>query len=189
MIDTKLFKDRITGLEGQLKGLREWEAAFLEVKGLDKSIETARVQIGKDETELQGLKEELEELKMQLVAEVVKSTTAISNEMRKFLPDGVAIIDVNGRFEIGWLKTGDKHPRPYHALSGGERAIFDSALTYALSGLHEDKIIIIEAGEADADNLNALIKQINQKHPEAQVIINAWNRPARKPQGWNLVEL
>ncbi len=189
MIDTKILQDRVTGLHGKLRELNQMQIAFTEVKGLDKSIETARVQIGKDETELQGLKEELEEMKLQLVAEVVKSTTAISNEMRKFLPDGIAIIDVNGRFEIGWLKTGDKHPRPYHALSGGERAIFDSALTYALSGLHEDKIIIIEAGEADADNLNALIKQINQKHPEAQVIINAWSRPPRKPQGWNLVEL
>ena len=189
MIDTKIFEDHIAGLEGQLKNLLNWKAKFLEAKGLDVSIEKARVQIGEDESELQGLKEELEEMKLQLVAEVVKSTTAISNEMRKFLPDGIAIIDVNGRFEIGWLKTGDKHPRPYHALSGGERAIFDSALTYALSGAHEDKIIIIEAGEADADNLNALIKQINQKHPEAQVIINAWSRPARKPQGWNLVEL
>lgn len=189
MIDTAIIQDRIQGLKARKRELLSQQGAFLKAQGLDESIEKARTQIATDETELQGLKEELEELKIEKIAQVVKSTTAISNEMRKFLPDGIAVFDINGRFEMGWLKTGDQHPRPYHALSGGERAIFDSALTYALSGLCDNKIIIIEAGEADADNLNALVKQINKKHPEAQVIINCWHRPSRKPQGWNLVEL
>ena len=79
----------------------------------------------------------------------------------------------------------NSQPRPYHALSGGERALFNSALCYAL----EADFVIIEAGEADAENLRGLIGRINSQHPDCQVLLNAWHRPARKPKGWYMEEL
>ena len=185
----QLLEDQIRGLSARKSELEIKEKRFFKVQGIEESIEKARSDMETYEVDLQAEKEELSELQAQKTVAVVKTTAGMLDAMNKFLPDGTAIIDINGAVNIGWLKTGDKEPRPYHALSGGEKAIFDSALAFVLLGDAEHKVIIIEAGEADDKNLNGLIKRINAKPTDAQILINCWHRPAKKPKGWYLEEL
>ena len=187
--ETKLLEDQIRGLVARKSELEAKEKRFFKVQGLEESIEKARSDIETYEVDLQSHKEELAELNSKKIASLVKTTSAMADTMNKFLPEGSALIDVENGVNIGWIKSGDKKPRPISALSGGERAIFNSALAYALLGDAEHKVIICEAGEADDKNLNGLIKRINGQHPKAQVIVNCWHRPARKPKGWYMEEL
>ena len=188
-MELELLQNQLKGLEAKKLDLKAKERLFLKASGLDESIERGRQEIEEFELDSKGVKEDLAELTAEKIAAVVKTTSALADRMAEFLPEGVAIIDLNGDVKIGWLKTHDKQPRPYAGLSGGEKTIFDAALCHALLGDSKNKVIILEAGEADADNLDAVIKQINKKHPDAQIIVNCWHRPARKPQGWNLIEL
>lgn len=81
---------------------------------------------------------------------------------------------------------------PLPALSGGETALFGAGLAYALVSLAKVplKLLLLEAGEVDADNLKRIMKAISHVGRDlSNVMIAAHADPKWLDSGWNVVKL
>jgi len=187
MSDIQLLKDRVKALEAKGKELRKAEKVFLKAQGLAEEIEKAKVEIADNEADIEVLKEKLYELEDKKTQAIRPALLAIQGNMDQVLTSGTGVIHIedDGSLKIGWLK---ENLRPYAGLSGGERVMFDAALSYALLSNAENKVLILEAAELDETNLQKTLGHIQKTNPDAQIIINTCSRVG-KVKGWNVVEL
>jgi hypothetical protein len=121
---------------------------------------------------------------------VAAFSAEFAKSMAAFLPFGTAFLDMalDGKLTIGWNMDGKEIP--WLSLSGGQRAVFDTALCYAFSG--PKSVILAEGAEADPVYLNGLMKHIVETGPNAQVILCSWHLPYPwdgEPSGWQVVRL
>lgn len=177
-MDTELMNNQITGLIEAGKKLREKEALFLKAQGLDEEITKAQADIEVDEEAAEDLKEELKGLKSEKADAMSATAEGLAMKMGEILPEGNAVfrVDEGGVF-LGWDKT------PYHGLSGGQKTIFDAALTNALKA----DLLIIEAAELDRKHLERSMERLKD-HP-AQVIVNTCHVPETIPENFTVVTL
>jgi hypothetical protein len=183
----ELIKKQIEGLRAKKAELLEKQQVFLKVQGLDEELEKARVEIIDKQTTVEKLKEKLSDLKTQKANALEATFQALADKIGEVLPDGDAAfyIDEDGKLLIGW-KRGELYI-PYDGLSGAEKAVFDSALSHALLGEAENKILVIEAAELDKKRLSVELKKLNEL--DSQVIILTCHEPEGIPKGWNLIRL
>jgi len=76
------------------------------------------------------------------------------------------------------------HRIPYRGLSGGERIMFDVAISHAVAS---DSILVTEAAEVDPKNLSMLMDRLLSRN--GQTVICAWTKPETVPEGWDVVEI
>jgi len=182
-MDIQLMQDKLKGLETKGKNLRAKEALFLKAQGLDEQIEKNRVEITPLEDDVSAMKDELAELKGQKAEAVASTAAALTKKMNEVLPEGVAVFTINGKVFFGWEIDGQI--KPYNGLSGGERIVFDGALSHALQA----DVLIYEAAETDEDRLAGLLEQLSNIDGP-QVIVNTCHSSSGAiPEGFTVTEL
>ena len=188
MTDTNLLENQITGLKAKIKDLRSDERIFLKASGLEEEAEKAKIEVAEFENKIQAEKEDISDLRSKKTAALQKTIKAFAKTMSTILPSGQALFNIQGDgvVFIGW-KNGDR-TTPYEGLSGGERVTFDSALSYALLGDAENKVIILEAAELDGPNFTATLAHLEKSNPDAQLIVNSCHVPSKIPEGWAVVK-
>jgi hypothetical protein len=184
MDDIQLCENQIGGLEGKLRGLRANKELFVKAQGLEEEAEKTGKEIGDIGTKLQATKEELADLRLKKAAALSGTCEALSARMSEVLPSGKADLTISedGAVWIGWQKPNGARV-PYAGLSGGQRAPFDQALSFALLGEGE-KILVLEAAELDPINLQAAINRLSRIPEDTQVIVNTYQMPAEVPKNW-----
>ena len=166
-MDLEILKAQGNGLIEKKKALRATEALFQKAKGIDETIASTQKENTVTCDQIVTLKAEIADLKNQKTKALSSTAESLAEKMGEVLPYGKAAfrIDDDGVF-IGWDKT------PYDGLSGGEKAMFDTALCHALKA----NIIVIEAAEVDQNSLKDLLEKL--KDHESQIIINTCHPPA-----------
>lgn len=182
MIDIQTIQNQIDGLSARLKTLRADKDLFVKAQGLDEQAEKARKEITDLEPDLQVMKEDLAELRGKKTAALSTTGEALSAKMAEALPEGRGLLDISdeGVF-IGWELGGVR--RPYAGLSAGQKATFEPALCHALLG-PGTKLLIIEGGELDQENLLSTMEKLAGLPEDTQIILNSWHRPYGRPEGW-----
>lgn len=172
MSDIQMLKDQLEGLIAQGKKLREKEAFFLKLQGINEELEKANQEKAELAEKLAEAKEKRDSLKAQKKDAVSKTAEKIIEKLDSTLPAGNAVFEIseeNGLF-IGW--NVDKTVKPYNGLSGGEKQIFDTALANVLDA----DLIIVEAAELDDANLIATLHELG-KLENKQVLVNTCHMP------------
>ena len=189
----EMLKNKIDGLQASLKNLRETEGLFIKANALDEQIQKAgsdRAKIEEDLEEIKSDKADLKELKSKLMDSVCGR---VADAVSELLPEGVAAVRIDdGKLFIGRQLTHDSPQVSYLGLSGGERVLFDAALSNALLSDSDHKVLVVEAAECDQESLSGVLSRISEMHPDCQVIVNAWFdflQPEELPDGWDLVRL
>lgn len=182
-MDVQMMQNQIDGMIEKGKDLRQQEAVFLKVAGIDEEI--AKTQIEKNDLaeKIETLKTDLADLKEKKRLAVEKTAEAMALKMGEILPEGTAIFETgeSGVF-IGW--NGPNGKIPYDGLSGGQKTAFDAALAHALTA----NIIVIEAAELDSKHLDMTLEKL--KDHESQILINTCHAPTGTiPENFNTVTL
>lgn len=190
-MDAELLKNQISGLETKLKTLRESSDLHHKAKGLAEEEERARADMGRLETKNQAVKEEIAELRAQKTEALRATVAALALKMAEVLPAGTASFEIGdeGVF-IGW-ELPDRGKVPYASLSGGQKAIFDKALEYALMGPGE-KVLIVEGAELDGENLVEAMKRLSALPDDTQVLLLTCHnyKPSKEVlEQWRVVEV
>lgn len=172
----------IAGYESKIKEKETARDKFQRAAGLDELSEKTKKEISEIELDIEGLKEKLAEKKTEKSDALQKTAFDLSVKMNETLPRGSAIIEIDDRkVNIGWNRGCIE--RPYHALSGSEKIIFDGALANAF----EATILWYECAEIDDENLALMLQKLLES--ENQVIMATWFKPVEIPRGWEVIEL
>ena len=189
----EMLSAKINGLQASLKNLRETERSFIKANALDEQIQKAgsdRAKIEEDLEEIKSDKTALKALKSNLMDSVCGR---VADAVSELLPDGAAVVRIeDGKLFIGRQLTHDGPRVSYLGLSGGERVLFDAALSNALLSDSDHKVLVVEAAECDQESLSGILLRISGMHPDCQVIVNSWFdflQPEELPDGWDLVKL
>ena len=85
---------------------------------------------------------------------------------------------------MGWEIPG--HGRVAHAgLSGGQRVLFDTALSYALTQAQRANVILVEGAELGQE-IDLLLNSVAAANLEAQIVACTCHDLAAVPNGWML---
>lgn len=189
----EIIKAQIEGLTASIEDLRGKERVFIKSNTLAESIEKARADKEILETELAEVKNNKTIIKDQK-AEMLKSVCdPLAKKIDEFLPKGCAVINMDDGLYIGW--NNEKSLTPYLGLSGGEKVQYDGALANALLGDSKNKVIVLEAGELDDDNLDKSLERLRSQAGKAQIIVNTCHNRDFDPVvddeegGWKVVRL
>jgi len=187
-MDIEMLTQQVTGLQAKLTELRTGENLFHKAKGLDEEIEKARKDVTKIELDNQTVKEELAELRGQKAAALASTAEALSEKMSLVLPEGKALLEIgeDGSVWIGWELNGVR--RPHKGLSGGQRVLFNQALSFAMLGEGE-KILIVEAAELDDARLLVALEHLSRLPEDVQVVLSTCHVPPLTPTEWSVVEV
>lgn len=147
--------------KAQLRAITEWQAKEQAYTQAVADAEAKRIAylVGK------AIGKAVRTLREDIMREMTEPVTSL---MREFLMhvDGdlmpfISLDNETGKrvvFKMGW-KNGAGASINYESMSGGETAIFFVSLAYALTVLADPplKVLLVEAGEIDDDNLKALM--------------------------------
>ena len=155
MNDKQIITDKITGLIESGKTLRTQEAIFLKMQGINEEIEKTRQDQEINKESLSEAKKTLKSLVSKKNEAVSTSLVKIKDKMNAMLPSGQAAINMDDGLFIGWeVETGIY--TPYLGLSGGQKQIFDGALSHVLDA----NIIVLECAELDNDHMLAMLEDL-----------------------------
>jgi len=155
-MNKQLLKDSINGLIEKGKNLRKDESIFLKLQGINETIEKTKQDRTKTQTDLETAKANKKELIAKKNEAVSASFSKITAKMNVVLPGGQAAINLDDGLFIGWEAEPGVYT-PYNGLSGGEKQIFDTALSHVL----DSNIIIVEGAELDNDHILAAMEDLN----------------------------
>lgn len=181
MIDTKIIEDQIAGMVSKGQKLRADEAIFLKAKGVDETIVKTQNDHAKTIEDLETEKKSLKELKAKKMKAVSGASSKIEAKMNEILPLKNALFDCVDGLRMG-LKDGEKITL-YNGLSGGQRKIFNAALSNVL----DTNIIVIEAAEIDPEHMAAVLEDLADS--EKQILINTCHPVESVPDAFDVVEL
>jgi len=180
-MDTQIQKDLIAGMIKKGEALRQDEAIFLKIQGIDETI--VKTEIARDENakNLEIEKDTLKILKESKKKAVDGVSEKIMAKMNEILPMKNAVFNCEDGLIMG-MKNGDSITQ-YNGLSGGELQTFNAALSNVLDA----NIIVIEAAELDNNRIAAVMEDLQDS--EKQIIINTCHTPRVFPGGFKMVEL
>jgi uncharacterized membrane protein YqiK len=164
--------DHIKGLGKRLQDLRAEQAKFLAAQSIDTQIAKAQKEIRESKEFLEAEKKTLKDLKQKKSDTLEFTIISMEEKISEMLPTGSAVIRIeDGSLYMGWQLI-DYLVR-YESLSGGQKVMFEQALTRAM--LEKGGVLVYEAAEVDADNMKGLMEAI--KTVPYQTILNTWKRP------------
>jgi hypothetical protein len=177
-------QNRIEGLEGKLRELREAELLLTKVQGLDEQKAANDLQVAEKREKLEKVKESLKGLIDKKTTMVQKTIGQLTDRMAQYLVSGDPVFRINddGSVFIG-LELPDKSVVHYSGLPGGPKVTFDTALAYALGGT----LLVQEAAELDIGNLPVALEKYGKL--DTQVIVSTCHAPEKVPAGWEVVRL
>lgn len=174
------------GIKARLTELRKKRDVILKTEGIKEQMARLRTELAAAAGNIDVKKTILDGLKNERAEIVRKAISVLIQRMKQILPaekEPVIEITEDGKINIG-LKN-EYHYTSYAGLSGGEKCEFDLALSLALTRPEKDKLLILEAAEADPERLNRLLNQIKiLQDNTVQVIVNTWYKPDAVPEGW-----
>jgi len=183
-MDKQIIQDQISGLIESGKALRAQEAVFLKMQGINEEIEKTRADQEENKEKLVKAKDNLKKLVTQKNDAVRQVTSKIVDKMTEVLPTGQAVINLDDGLFIGWevdISTGVY--TPYNGLSGGQKQIFDGALSHVLDA----NIIVLEAAELDNDHMLAVLEDL--AGIDKQCLISTCHPVDVVPDGFVKIEL
>ena len=183
MNDKQIITDQIAGLIEQGKILRNQEAIFLKMQGINEEIEKTRQDQETNKESLASAKKSLKSLVSKKNEAVSTSLSKIKDKMNSVLPSGLAAINMDDGLFIGWEVEGDGVYTPYNGLSGGQKQIFDTALAHILDA----NIIVLEGAELDNDHLLAALEDLAGL--DKQVLISTCHEVGVVPGEFVKIEL
>lgn len=181
MNDISLLENQLEGLEQNGKDFRAKEALFIKVQGLDESIQKtvkARTNLEKDLKKTKANLKILQDRKKKAVSSITKK---ICEKLDEFLPVDKSFFDINDGLLFGWEYDNTK--QSYNALSGGQKAIFDSAMESMLGS----NVVIVEAGEIDKGHLASLLEDLSGN--KKQIFVSTWFDDIVVPDGFDVVRI
>lgn|GEM_PF-3716454 len=141
---------------------------------------------------VKAIKVQRETLTKKLVAPLIDHMNAflagVSDDLTAFIeldnPTGKKVV-----FRMGWVWA--EQQVHIEAMSGGETAIFTAALAYALVQLADPplKLLLIEAGEIDTENMVALLDAIASVQHNLDNVLIATYQPVAAASGWNVIDM
>ncbi len=141
---------------------------------------------------VKAIKVQREVLTKKLVAPLIDHMNTflkgVSDDLTAFIeldnPTGKKVV-----FRMGWMF--DDQQVHIEAMSGGETAIFTAALAYALVILADPplKLLLIEAGEIDTENMLALLGAIESVQCHLDNVLIATYQPVAAASGWNVIDM
>ncbi len=194
-MDKQMLQDQIEGLRQMITSLRATERQLIKAATLGEQIEKARVEADALQKDIQAVKEAKEKLKDQRASSMMNAAKGIEERMNAFLPSGAAIFNIteDQTLEMSYLahfEDGSQARTPYLSLSGGEKVVFDLALSNALLDGAGQKVILAEVAELDDEHLQGLCEAIARIKPDAQVVLNSCHGLKNgAPEGWKIVEV
>lgn len=193
-MEMELLQAQIKGLRTSLAEAREKEKIFIKAQTLAEQVDKARVAADKITDSLEGVKKVKADLKQQKADFLESALDPLAAAITALLPYGEAVVTLEDHLFVGWKFKDDKGAErmPYFTgLSGGQKPIFEAALSNAVLAGDGQKIIIIEGGETDVGKVRETLLKIRESHPEAQVIMSIWYPIADSeiPEGWRVVRL
>lgn len=184
----RLMEQRVAGLRATLDGLREDERLFQRAAGLRVQQEKDHAAALELEARLSAEKKELAELLDQKARAMQTTATALARKMGQMLPYGDAVfsVDDEGGVFLGWELPG--HGLVARGgLSGGQRAMFDGALAYALAQQdRQNSVILIEGAELGPE-ISTFLTGIAEANVGTQIIACTCHEPAAPVEGWTVV--
>lgn len=185
-----MMKQQLEGLLRRQEKLEEGKELFTKAQGLDEAATKYVAENTALENELEITKKALREQETARATALNSSFGEIQRRMNKILPFGMAIIASDGAgLTLGLSR--DSVFRSYEGLSGGEKIVFDAALSYVLLQDSKSKVIMIEAAELDNENLVATMQAL-AKLENTQVILTTCHKPSWEPgliDDWTILEL
>jgi hypothetical protein len=184
MSDKQIIQDQINGITSRIAALRTDRDVHVRLQGLNVEAEKLR-------TEALDYSKQIEKEKAMVSAllaqrqQIVQSTiVGLSKRMAEILPVGRPDIQIteDGGVHIGWVHPDGKKVA-YAGLSGGEKALFDPALAYALKA----NVLLQESAELDSGRLVESLEKYNGA--EIQVVVSSCHAPEEIPEGWLAVRL
>ncbi len=183
-MDKQIIQDQITGITSRIAALRKDRDIHVRLQGLNVEAEKLR-------GEASGYAVQIEKEKVAVTVllaqrkQIVQSTIAgLSKRMAVILPASRPDIQIteDGGVYIGWIRP-DMKKVAYAGLSGGEKALFDPALAYALKA----NVLLQESAELDSGRLVESLAKYNGA--EIQVIVSTCHAPEEIPGEWKAVRL
>ena len=178
-------QDLITGLESKFKSLQADKEVFIRAQGMDIEAEKMRAEAQKINDEIADLKKQVSGLQEKKSKAISPVLLGMGRAMNAFLPIGSAILGIldDGSFFIGWVNAAGQTV-PYAGLSGGEKVMFDAALTKALGAT----VLCVEVAELDETNLQALLEKYEASDIEQVIVLTCYG-PVVVPAGWKITQL
>lgn len=188
MNSLETMQQRVDGLASKLADLRNQERAFQRVAGLQERQEADRAKWRELQAQADTIKTAIADLKNQKAAAMQETATAIATAMNCMLPFGTAVFEVDdeGGVFLGW-DIPEKGIIAHGGLSGGQRVMFEAALSYALmpKGL-KNPVILVEGAELGPE-IDMLLNRVAETSPDAQIIACTCHNLAAVPAGWSSV--
>ena len=184
MQDTKINEDQIAGLKAKIKQLRADKELFVKAQGMAQEAENLRGQAEKKRTDVKLLKDSNAALIAKKNAAVSVSLEGIIAKMKEVLPEGVPVITVSddGDVSIYWQFPNGRTVA-YSGLSGGEMAVFNTALCVALKA----NIVVAEFAELDENRLPLVLQKLDAL--DIQLIASTCHDVKNVPKEFQVVVL
>jgi hypothetical protein len=183
-MDKAIIQDQINGITARITTLRKDRDVFVRLQGLNVEAEKLRA-------EALGYSNQIDKEKVAITAllaqrqQIVQITiVGISKRMAEILLIGRPDIQIteDGGVLIGWIRPDGKKVA-YAGLSGGEKALFDPALAYALKA----NVLLQESAELDEKRLLESLGKFNGA--KVQVLVSTCHAPEAVGTEWKVVSL
>lgn len=162
----------------RLKEMEKRLADLYRASGLRESMERMEGEAATIENSIKGEEKALQQAESAKRAYEAEAGDKLASRTKEFLPSGELVVefDEKGGARIFWSQGESKTPA--RSLSGGEKAVFIPALSAAWAGGEGSAIVSMEGGEADSQNLRAIIKNMAENCPEdVQFLVMSWHLP------------
>jgi len=175
----------LTGLNERRDALLEKRQTLEKIEALTQECDKARLVVEKREGESEARSKSLAAVLEAQADIVMEARERVHKLSAAILPDGYADLDDDGKdISIFWRREEDGRKVPWGGLSGGEKAIFDTALGHALA---PDAMVVVEGAECDDLRLQGLLEQLQDC--EFQVVVLTCHAPKHVAPGWTVVRL
>ena len=183
-MDKQIIQDQITGITSRIAALRKDRDAHVRLQGLNVEAEKLRTEALDSSNQIEKEKVTISALLTQRQQIVQSTIVGLSKRMTEILPVGRPDIQIteDGGVYIGWIRPDGKKVA-YAGFSGGEKALFDPALAYALKA----NVLLQESAELDEKRLMESLVKYNGE--DIQVIVSTCYGPKSVPDGWMAVQL
>ena len=170
-MDLNEMREALAGIDTQLKTLRKKELQFAKITGLEEQLEKNKQLVANANTALENTQDELvvlEQNRTTVIRDVCDRVQAAIDENLAF---GKSVVEFTGKNELEISFDNNGRSVLYAGLSGGEKVIFDKALSVALAGDKEHIVVVVEAAELDAGNIDALLEDVDQQFGRQFIVL------------------